>query len=100
MGKITEERHAKIVNTLKTKTLKQTARIHHVSYKTVSRIRRGGETFVGYLLVLANDHIKKPDYITQAPTEIKNNPQKQKGFIRKFLEKLGSALWDESEGGV
>lgn len=104
MSKITKERHARIVKTLQTKTNKQAARIHKISYKTASRIRRGGERFVGYLLVLEKDHPSHHSfdgmpYEVLQPKKPKDNPIKTTITfrIKQFFEKIGSSLWDESE---
>lgn len=71
--KITRELHAQVRETLKTKGIMSTAKKYGLSPQTVSRIKRGGRSYVGYKRELTADHVSlssvfdsKPDFEAQA----------------------------------
>lgn len=98
---ITEGLHAKVCKTLENNTIKATAKIHHISEKTVSRIRKGGSTYAGYLLELSNENLSRSatTYNVAQDTTVRNNPHRLSLTyrVKYFLIQMGKALWDESE---
>lgn len=81
--KITRELHAKVRESLKTMGIASAARKHRVSIKTVSRIKRGGRSYIGYKRELTSDHRSLVDEIWGG--------QKPSSTEPAFMEEPGSS---------
>lgn len=86
--KLTPELHAKVRETLRDNGIMATARIHNLSPDTVSRIKRGGRTFLGYRRALNADHGGLPlnrFNDSEEPKYLEEPIIKRPGFVKRLL---------------
>lgn len=79
--KITRELHAEVRETLKENGIMTTAKIHNLSPQSVSRIKRGGRSYIGYKRALNADHGEtergeSPDFLEMPESDHKIRPPK------------------------
>ncbi len=85
--KVTRELHSQVRKTLETMGIMSTARYHNISPKTVSRINRGGSTYMGYKRKLIAAHESLGEYLDMPipkPKIVLHHPT----LIEKFKKKL------------
>jgi hypothetical protein len=91
--KVTREVHAKVRHSLKTMSITQAAKRHRLSPQTVSRIKRGGNSYVGFKRELTADHVSLTSEIWGKPSStvasFMEEPEAvQPGFFSKLKRKV------------